>query len=218
MADKGKKEKKELSDLRDVPFTGSLFWEDLDKDFLIRLMLVWQRAIKELSFNGFIPEITKRFGWEAAMEINERAGEHYARVTMPLLAEAANVQAKTLADAHKVVLLMPDSSGKSRKASKEKDRNSTIDSHQKIVNENHIKAWTDWCIYADAVYEQVGTQPEIADKLLHQVCAEFDMRMYKFYLEQVLPGKKIEIKLTKVPTVKSRGEKPVCTMECVLKE
>src|SRR4030042_739372 len=98
------KRKKELSDFRNVPFTGSLFWEDLDKDFLIRLILVWQRAFKELAFNGFIPEITKRFGWEAAMEINERAGEQYARVTMPLLAEAAKVQVKNLLDAHQVIL------------------------------------------------------------------------------------------------------------------
>jgi len=209
---------KELSDFRNVPFTGGLFWEDLDKDFLIRLILVWQRAIKELSLNGFIPEITKRFGWEAAMEINEKAGEQYARVAMPLLAEAAKIKVNNLQDAHLVALLMIDSSVRSRKASKETERDRTIDSHHEIINENHIKAWTNWCIYIDAIYDMAGTQPEIADKLIHDVCEGFEMRMYKFYLEQVLPGKKIETRLTKVPTLKSRGEEPVCVMECVIKE
>lgn len=218
MATKGKKEKKELSDFRNVPFTGEgLFWEDLDKEFLIRLILVWQRSVKELAFNGFIPEITKRYGFEAAMEITERATEQYARVTMPLLAEAAKIKVNNLLEAHQIILLMLDSSARSRKAGKT-ERDKTIDSHQEIVNENHIKGWTNWCIYADSIFEQVGTQPEIADKLLHQVCAEWDMRLYKFYLEQVLPGKKLDIRLTKVPTLKSRGEKPVCAMECILKE
>ncbi|HJX03544.1 MAG TPA: hypothetical protein VJ488_03180 [Dehalococcoidia bacterium] len=47
---------------------------------------------------------------------------------------------------------------------------------------------------------------------------KMDMRVFKFYLELALPGKKIETWLSKKPSLKGRNDKPVCVMEAAIKE
>ena len=90
---------RELKDLSGQPYLGQIYWEDLDKDFLIRIMLVWQRQIREVSYAGWHREVAQRYGNEVATEIHERVTEHHAGVAIPLLMEAANIRPKTLGEA-----------------------------------------------------------------------------------------------------------------------
>ena len=134
---------KELKDFRGQPFLGQIYWEDLDKDFLIRTMLVWQRQMKEFAYAGFHAEIAKRYGNEVAAEISERVVEHLARVSIPLLMEAANVQPKTLGEAINVLQLSLDSATSSRKTGGQSF------AHMKMIDENHFRSELEWCPYLD---------------------------------------------------------------------
>ena len=210
---------KELKDFKGQPFLGQIYWEDLDKDFLIRIMLVWQRQIRELGYAGYHAEIAKRYGNEVATEITERASENFARVSIPLLMEAANVQPKTLGEAINTLQISLDSGTPSRKAKKGRASDRTNITHMKMIDENHFRSELDRCVYADELFKQMeGLPEETVNKVLDDMCEQMDMRMFKFYLEMALPGKKIETWCSKKPSLKGRYDKPVCVIEAAIKE
>ena len=182
---------KELKDLKGQPYLGQIYWEDLDKDFLIRIMLVWQRQIRELGYAGYHAEVAKRYGNEVATEITEKASEQFARVSIPLLMEEANVRPESLGEAINVLQLSLDSGTPSRKAKKGGARDRTISHHMKLIDENHFRSENEWCPYADELFKQTeGLPEETVNKVLDDMCEKMDMRVFKFYLELALPGKK----------------------------
>src|SRR4030042_419929 len=209
---------KELKDFKGQPFLGQIYWEDLDKDFLIRIMLVWQRQIRELGYAGYHAEIAKRYGNEVATEITERASENFARVSIPLLMEAANVRPKTLGEAINTLQISLDSGTPSRKAKEGGARDRPINTHMKMIDENHFRSELDWCPFADELFKQTeGLPEEIVNKVLDDMCEKMDMRMFKFYLELALPGKKKEPGCARNRSSKGRFDKPVCVIEAAIK-
>jgi hypothetical protein len=210
---------KELKDFSGQPYLGQIYWEDLDKDFLIRIMLVWQRQVREIAYAGYHAELVKRYGSEVAIEIKEKVCHHHNSIAIPMLMEVANIRPKTLGEAMNVLMLCLDAGTPSRKATKEEARDRTHISRTTWIDENHMKSELDYCPWADELFKQMEGLPEEAvDKYLIDMCEKMDMRLFKFYLEQTLPGKKIETWLSKKPTLKGRNDKPMCVMEAIMKE
>ena len=210
---------KELKDFKGQPFISQIYWEDLDKDFLIRIMLVWQRQIRELGYAGYHAEIAKRYGPEVAREITEKASENFARVSIPLLMEAARVKPNNLGEAINVLQISLDSGTPSREAEKGNASDRTNDVNMKMLDENHFRSELARCVYADELFRQTEGLPEdMVNNILDDMCQNMDMRLFKLYLELALPGKNIEAWTSKKPSLKCRHDKPVCVIEAVAKE
>jgi hypothetical protein len=103
---------KEL-DYYDCPFSTELKWEDFSKEFLIKLLGIWQDWNMTQAFT-WISEVGKRFGTRAADELMPAVWENLAKSSMhmfvPLLGPNYKTvdDIKTMEDGIKIGQLPPD--------------------------------------------------------------------------------------------------------------
>jgi hypothetical protein len=98
-----------MSEMNDYsgPFKPDLQWEDFSKDFLIKLMKVWQFAWLEMAGQWHIA-VDKRFGSEAAGECEYDAWVNVAKRVNPRYAKMANIELNTVLDSLKAMQLPLD--------------------------------------------------------------------------------------------------------------
>jgi hypothetical protein len=89
------------------PFKPDLKFDDFSKDFLLKLMRVWQRSWLQLNA-GWFDEIVKRFGILAAYECDLEMWTRVAEECNPRYARIANIEPKSVVDSLKVLQLPLD--------------------------------------------------------------------------------------------------------------
>lgn len=91
------------------PFNPDLKFEDFSKDFLLRLMHLWQYAWLQMAGTWY-DAIKKRWGDEAANECEQEAWVKMAERVNPRYAKMANIQLNTVLDSLKAAQLPLDNS------------------------------------------------------------------------------------------------------------
>ena len=86
------------------PFKPDLKWDDFSKDFLIKLMKVWQYAWLEMAAQWY-NAVEKRFGPEAANECHYDSWVNVAKRVNPRYAKIANIELNTVLDSLKAMQL-----------------------------------------------------------------------------------------------------------------
>ena len=100
------KKKKELDDLSG-PFNPNLTHADLSKEFLLKIMNIWQYAWITLSGKWY-DEVRNRWGFEAANECELAAWVAMGKKVNPRYAKMANIQLNTVLDSMKALQLPLD--------------------------------------------------------------------------------------------------------------
>ena len=118
----------ELKDLSG-PFNPDLTYDELSKDFLLKLMSVWQYAWLHLS-ECWYREVMKRDGRQVADECEAGAWCNMAERVNPRYAKIGNIQMNTVLDSMKVLQLPLDNI-----------TGGLFPIIPEIINENHVK-WT----------------------------------------------------------------------------
>ena len=90
------------------PYNHDLKWEDLSKEFLIKLMYGWQRAYLRLS-SYWYQAVMERFGMEAADDCNLEVWKTVGEKVLPKFAKIGNIELNTVLDSLKLCQLAPDS-------------------------------------------------------------------------------------------------------------
>jgi hypothetical protein len=116
----------ELNDLSG-PFNPDLTFADLSKDFLLKIMEVWQFAWIHMA-TAFYAATRKRYGTDAANEIQLEAWETVGEKVNPRYPKIGNIQMNTVLDSLKAAQLPLDNTmGNLYKAQYEiKDENHVI--------------------------------------------------------------------------------------------
>ena len=177
------------------PYKHALKFEDFSKDFLVKLMKLWQRAY--LSIQGaWIEAVTEKYSSEAADSLALAALLLQAERMIPQFAELGNIQLNTVLDSLKVIQLAPDGHTGSELFGGEVD----------IKNPNHVIATTTKCITCEFL-EQAA--PEKIEYLCHV--------MEKPVMEKFLNNPKIKVTPLKLPPRKSPDD-TFCQWELKLEE
>jgi hypothetical protein len=168
------------------PYKHDLQWEDLSKDFLIKLMYAWQRAY--LRLNAFWYEnVFERFGSEAADECNLKVWTTVGEKVVPKFAKIGNIELNTVLDSLKLCQLLPDSFVGSEFFAGDVD----------IKNENHVISSTTKCAVLE-FFEKAA--PERMDYFCHV--------LEKQTMEKYFNNPKIKVTPLKLPPRKN--PKDVC--------
>ncbi|MFC1944072.1 DUF6125 family protein [Chloroflexota bacterium] len=88
-------------------FKPELQWEDFSKEFLIKLMKVWQYAWLEMAGQWY-NAVRQRFGFDAASECEYDAWVNMAKRVNPRYAKVANIELNTVLDSLKAMQLPLD--------------------------------------------------------------------------------------------------------------
>jgi hypothetical protein len=191
------------------PYKLNMVWEDLSKDFLIKLMLIWHKAVMDFHFNWHTTVWAKTGDFKLACDSAREVWHKHAETILPLCAEAGKISVKTVADAHKAIMLMPENGTKSREEKCIEDR--SVDYHQELVHDNLHRAWCNQCVWLDTMEALPGPEQEEQIKFIcHDLCID----VYRKYIDVLLPEAKVNI--LKMPPRKSKDEVPVCEWEAVL--
>ena len=151
----------ELNDLSG-PFNPDLTYRDLSKDFLLKIMEVWQFAWIHMA-TAFYAATRKRYGVEAANEIQLEAWETVGEKVNPRYPKIANIQMNTVLDSLKATQLPLDNTmGNLYKALYD------------VKNENHVILTIPQC-RSLLYYEREA--PEMIDFFCH-VLEERIMKKY----------------------------------------
>ena len=89
------------------PFNPHLTFKDLSKDFLIKLMRIWQYAWLHMAA-AWYDAVKERFGTEAANDCNLAAWLRVGERVNPRYAKIANIQLNTVVDSLKCLQLPLD--------------------------------------------------------------------------------------------------------------
>ncbi len=98
---------KELDDLSG-PFNPDLTFADLSKEFLLKIMEVWQFAWIHMA-TAFYDITKERYGFDAANEIQLEAWERIGDKVNPRYPKIANIKLNTVVDSLKAIQLPLDS-------------------------------------------------------------------------------------------------------------
>jgi len=175
------------------PFKPDLKYEDFSKDFLIKLMKVWQYFYLEMA-SAWYDAVEKRFGFDAANECEAEAWIRVVKRSFPRLVKAANIDLKTVLDSMKVMQLPPDNSVFMYPVEFE------------IKNENHVIATIKKCSGLEYWEKH---RPERIDAMCRGTALVLDP-MYA-------ANPKVKGKAIKLPPRKSQDE-PACVWEWTLEE
>ena len=174
--------KEELNDLSG-PFNPELTFEDLSKEFLLKIMNVWQFAWVQLA-TAFYDEIKDRFGFDAANDVNLAAWHRMSKKVNPRYAKIANVQVNTVIDALKVLQLPLDNTmGQLYRAEHE------------IINENDVIVTIRNCRSLE-YYEKEA--PEMIQPICHVLEKEI--------MEEYMLNPKAKATPLKLPPRKSKDD------------
>ncbi len=172
----------ELNDLSG-PFRPDLKMEDFSKEFLLKLMNVWQFAWIRLS-QAYYDLIRERDGFEVANEINEKAWTKVAQTVNPRYPKIANIQLNTVLDSLKCCQLPLDN-----------NIGPLYPVEWDIKNPNHVIMTVTQC-RSLLYYEK--HEPE----LIEPICHVFE----KKGIENYLLNPKIKVTALKLPPRKSPDE------------
>lgn len=116
------------------PYKHDLKFEDFSKDFLIKLIYLWQRAYLRLTAIWY-EEVMKRSGMETADSCNLAVLLTVGEKVVPKFAKLGNIQLNTVLDSLKMCQLVPDNDTSGQIFRGDVD----------IKNENHVIATTTYC-------------------------------------------------------------------------
>jgi len=165
----------ELNDLSG-PFNPSLRFEDFSKEFLLKLMTVWQFAWIRMS-QAYYDLIRERYGFDAANEINEKAWTKIAQTVNPRYPKIASIQLNTVLDSLKCCQLPLDN-----------NIGPLYPVEYDIKNPNHVIMTITQC-RSLLYYEK--HEPELIEPICH--------RFEKIGIENYLLNPKIKVTPLKLP-------------------
>lgn len=108
------KDKKELEDLSG-PWNPNLTFDDLSKEFLLKIMGVWQYAWITLS-GMWYDQVRAKWGFDAANECELTAWLNMSKKVNPRYVKLANIQLNTVLDSMKALQLPLDNIMKGKNA------------------------------------------------------------------------------------------------------
>ncbi len=184
---------RELNDLSG-PFDPTLTFQDLSKEFLLKIMEVWQFAWIHMA-TAFYDVAREKYGIDAANQMQLEAWTRVGDKVNPRYPKIANIEMKTVLDSLKAAQLPLDNTmGNLYKAQYE------------IINENHVILTIPQC-RSLRYYEREA--PEMIDFFCHQL--EVPM-MQRYYINP-----KLTVKPLKVPP-RSSPEEIACQWELKIEE
>jgi len=89
------------------PFNPDLTFDDFSKEFLLKLMKVWQHAWLHMT-DSWYNAVSKRFGADAANQCETEAWENVCQRVHPRFPKLANFETTTVVEAMKCFQLGPD--------------------------------------------------------------------------------------------------------------
>jgi hypothetical protein len=184
-----------MSELEDYsgPFKPDLKWEDFSKDFLLKVMKVWQYFYLEMA-SAWYDAVDKRWGFDGANECEQEAWVRVVERLLPRLANVANIELNTVLDSLKVMQLPPDN---------------TLDMYPveyDIKDENHVVVTIRKCSGLEYWERE---RPERIKAMCQGTALVLDP---KYSVNPKVKGKAL-----KLPPRKSRNE-PACVWEWTLEE
>ncbi len=165
----------ELNDLSG-PYNPELTFDMLSKEFILKLMQVWQYAWLHMS-ESWYREVKKRFGTEAADDCELGAWRNVGERVNPRYAKVGNVKLNTVVDSLKCLQLPLDNT-----------TGGLYPAIPEIINENHV-IWTIPKCRSLEFFE--AKEPE----RIQQVCYKNE----KVIIERYLINRKIKVTPLKLP-------------------
>jgi hypothetical protein len=187
------KAKKEMNDYSG-PFRPDLTFEDFSKDFLLKLMHVWQYGWLHMT-EAWYNAVKQRWGVDAANDCETQAWETIGERVNPRFAKVANIELKTVVDSLKCLQLPLDNT-----------TGGLFPAEAKIINPNHV-IWTIPRCRSLEFFE--AKEPE---RIKH-VCHINEKRI----IERYLVNRKIKVTPLKLPPRKSPDD-IACQWEFTLEE
>jgi hypothetical protein len=165
------------------PYKPDLKFSDFSKEFLLKLMEVWQWAWK-VKDDAWFAAVVSRLGIEATLECSTEMWQQVGKTVNPKLAEIGNFQLNTAVDSLKLVQLPLDNTiGKE------------YPSETKIISPNHVIVTVKQCA---GLLDWEKSMPELIEPVCHVLCPKV--------MEAYWVNPKIKITGLKVPPRKSPDE------------
>ena len=187
------KAKKEMNDYSG-PFQPDLTFNDFSKEFLLKLMHVWQYGWLHMT-EAWYNAVKQRFGVDAANECETQAWETIGERVNPRFAKVANIELNTVVDSLKCLQLPLDNT-----------TGGLFPAEAKIINPNHV-IWTIPRCQSLEYFE--AKEPE---RIKH-VCHINEKRI----IERYLVNRNIKVTPLKLPPRKSPDD-IACQWEFILEE
>jgi len=183
----------ELNDLSG-PFNPDLTFDTFSKEFILKLMQVWQYAWLHLS-ECWYREVQKRFGRQAADECEVGAWCNMAERVNPRYAKIGNIELNTVVDSMKVLQLPLDNT-----------IGGLYPITTEVINENHV-VWTIHRCRSLEYFE--AKEPERIQAVCHGT--------EKKVIERYLVNRRIRLTPLKLPP-RDNPEQIACKWEAVMME
>jgi len=177
------------------PYRHDLKWDDFSKEFLVKLMKLWQRAYLGIQ-GAWIQIVSEKFGSEAADHCSLEALLLQAERMIPQFVETGNIELNTVLDSLKVIQLAPDGHTESELFGGEVD----------IKNENHVISTTTKCITCEFL-------EAFAPEKIEWLCYTMEQPV----MEKFLNNPKIKVTPLKRPPRKSADDS-FCQWELKIEE
>ena len=184
---------KELDDLSG-PFDPDLKFEDLSKEFLLKIMHTWQFAWVHLA-QAFLESTRERVGFDEANEIQLEAWLKVAERVNPRYAEIGKIKLETVVDSLKALQLPLDNT-----------THSLYGAEYDIKNENHVVVTIRQC-HTLCHYEKR------APEMIEPTCHVLEPKV----IEKYMLNPKIKVRALKLPPREST-EGIACQWEYTLEE
>jgi len=185
--------KKEMNDYSG-PFQPDLTFNDFSKEFLIKLMHVWQYGWLHMT-EAWYNAVKQRYGVNAANECETQAWETIGERVNPRFPKVANIELNTVVDSLKCLQLPLDNT-----------TGGLFPAEAKIINPNHV-IWTIPRCQSLEYFE--AKEPE---RIKH-VCHINEKKI----IERYLVNRNIKVTPLKLPPRKSPDE-IACQWEFILEE
>jgi len=183
--------KKELNDLSG-PFDPELTFDMFSKEFILKLMQVWQYAWLHLS-EAWYRQVEKKFGRQAADECEAGAWCNMGERVNPRYAKVGNIELKTVLDSMKIIQLPLDNT-----------ISGLFPIIPEVINENHV-IWTIPKCRSLEYFE--AKEPD----RIPQVCYVNEKKV----MERYMVNRKIKITPLKLPP-RDNPEDIACKWEAVM--
>ena len=185
--------KKEMNDYAG-PFIPNLTFEDFSKEFLLKLMHVWQYGWLHMT-EAWYNAVKQRYGVDAANDCETQAWETIGERVNPRFAKVANIELNTVLDSLKCLQLPLDNT-----------TGGLFPAEAKVINPNHV-IWTIPRCRSLEFFE--AKEPE----RIRHVCHINEKRI----IERYLVNRKIKVTPLKLPPRKSPDE-IACQWEFTLEQ
>ncbi len=182
---------KELNDYSGQ-LRADLKHEEMSKEFLLKLMKIWQDMWSDIAFR-WMAAVGEKLGEDTAIEICNQVVEGMAPAIMPRLAEAAGIQLNTLIDHIKTTQMTID------------NKTDRYPCEYEIKSPNRVLMTIKQCETAEVLKD--------VPELLNKICTKQEARWILAYMN----NPKIKMTPLKLPPRKNSNE-PTCIWEYTLEE